>query len=49
MKRIFLSIAAAAAALAASAPAAAQALEGRWTNAKRSVIVEVERCGDAWC
>ena len=36
-------------AFAAAAPAAAQTLEGRWANAKRSVIVEVERCGDAYC
>ena len=33
----------------AAAPASAQALEGRWANPKRSVIVKVERCGDAYC
>ena len=33
----------------AAAPASAQALEGRWANPKRSVIVSVERCGDAYC
>lgn len=49
MKRFILSIAAAAAALAASAPANAQALEGKWSNPKRSVIVNVERCGEAYC
>ena len=49
MKRILLSIAAAAVALAAPAPASAQALEGKWTNSKRSVIVRVARCGDAYC
>lgn len=49
MKRILLSIAAAALALSASAPASAQALEGKWANAKRSVIVHVARCGDAYC
>lgn len=49
MKRFILSIAAAAAALAASAPANAQALEGKWSNPKRSVIVNVARCGDAYC
>ena len=49
MKRIVLSIAAAALALGTSAPALAQAIEGQWTNAKRSVIVHVARCGDAYC
>lgn len=33
-----------------SAPALAQAsVEGRWTNPKRSIIIEVARCGQAWC
>lgn len=49
MKRILLSIAAAAAALGSPAYASAQPLEGRWTNPKRSVIVNVARCGDAYC
>lgn len=49
MKRILLTCAAAALALGASTPAAAQALEGQWANAKRSVIVQVSRCGDAYC
>jgi len=40
MKKIFLSIVAAALALGATAPAAAQALEGKWANAKRSVIIK---------
>jgi uncharacterized protein (DUF2147 family) len=32
------------------APALAQAsVEGRWTNPKRSIIIEVSRCGPAWC
>ena len=48
MKRTLLSIAAAAAALLPTA-ASAQALEGKWTNPKRSVIVHVVRCGDAYC
>ena len=47
MKRILLSIAAATVAL--GAPASAQALEGKWTNPKRSVIVNVARCGEAYC
>jgi len=33
----------------AAAPASAQALEGRWTNPKRSVVVRVEKCGTAYC
>ena len=49
MKRILLSIAAAAVALGAPVSAKAQALEGKWTNPKRSVIVNVERCGEAYC
>lgn len=49
MRRFILTIAAAAVALGASAPAYAQALEGRWTNPKKSVIVSVARCGDAYC
>lgn len=28
---------------------AAQSIEGKWANPKRSVIVNVERCGDAYC
>jgi uncharacterized protein (DUF2147 family) len=37
--------------LAASLPAAAsaQALEGKWANPKRSVIVKVAPCGAAYC
>ena len=35
--------------LAAAPPSAAAPVEGRWTNPKRSVILEVGRCGDAWC
>jgi uncharacterized protein (DUF2147 family) len=36
-------------AAAAPAPASAQALEGKWANPKRSVIVNVTRCGEAYC
>ena len=47
MKRfVFLSIALF---FAAPALASAQALEGQWANPKRSVIVQVERCGPAYC
>ena len=34
----------------AAAPAwASAAVEGRWTNPKRSVVIEVARCGEAYC
>ena len=49
MRRILMSFAVAATALAAPASASSQALEGKWANAKRSVIVSVARCGDAYC
>ena len=48
MKRILLSIAAVAVALVPAA-ASAQALEGKWTNPKRSVVVHVAPCGNAFC
>jgi uncharacterized protein (DUF2147 family) len=38
--------------LAGAAPAIASAestLEGKWANPKHSVIVDVARCGDAYC
>ena len=50
MTRIFARIALAAAAAALPLTAASgAALEGRWANPKRSVIVNVARCGDAYC
>jgi uncharacterized protein (DUF2147 family) len=49
MKRLILSIAAAAAALGTPVSASAQALEGKWANPKKSVIVNVARCGEAYC
>ena len=36
-------------ALAVPAGATAQTLEGKWANPKRSVIVRVGKCGNAWC
>ena len=49
MKRLFTLFALLAASLAA-APAVAQAgVEGRWTNPKRSIVIQVARCGNAWC
>jgi uncharacterized protein (DUF2147 family) len=49
MKRISTKLAMIAIALAAPAAASAQPLEGRWANPKRSVIVNVSRCGNAYC
>jgi uncharacterized protein (DUF2147 family) len=47
MKRIFVAFALL---FLAAVPASAQAsVEGRWTNPKRSVVIEVGRCGAAWC
>ena len=49
MKRFFTLLALLLASLL-SAPALAKAsVEGRWTNPKRSVTIEVARCGQAWC
>ena len=48
MKRTLLSIAATALELSSTA-ASAQALVGMWSNPKRNVIVNVARCGDAYC
>ena len=36
-------------AFAMPAGATAQTLEGKWANPKRSVIVRVDKCGNAWC
>jgi uncharacterized protein (DUF2147 family) len=50
MQRILARIALMAVAATVPVTAAAQAaLEGRWTNPKHSVIVSVERCGNAYC
>ena len=47
MKRFFLALALL---FLAAVPASAQAsVEGRWTNPKRSIVIEVARCGQAWC
>jgi uncharacterized protein (DUF2147 family) len=35
--------------LGAPTLASAQNLEGKWANPKKSVIVNVARCGDAYC
>jgi uncharacterized protein (DUF2147 family) len=49
MKRFILSISAVAVGLGASSAAVAQKLEGKWANPKKSVIVNVARCGDGYC
>ena len=38
-----------AAAATATATRAAASVEGRWTNPKRSIVIEVAPCGPAWC
>ena len=35
--------------LLVAAPTSAQAIEGQWTNYKKNVVVQVERCGAAYC
>ena len=50
MKQILVRFALVAVAAAVPVTAAAQAtIEGRWANPKRSVIVNVAQCGDAYC
>jgi uncharacterized protein (DUF2147 family) len=49
MKPILAKAAFVLAALAIPATASAQSLEGKWANPKRSVIVHVAPCGDAYC
>ena len=34
---------------AATAAAPAGSIEGRWSNPKGSVVVDVDRCGNSWC
>lgn len=49
MRRILTKAALTLLAMAAPAMASSQALEGRWANPHHSVIVNVTRCGDAFC
>ena len=37
------------AAVPAAAAAFESSVEGRWTNPERSVVIDVGRCGPAWC
>ncbi len=48
MRKIIFTIAAMTLA-SAPASASAQAIEGQWTNYKKNVVVQVERCGAAYC
>ena len=45
MKRIFIGFAT----LSLASAAHAAPIEGRWKNPKNSVVVEVARCGNAYC
>lgn len=45
MKQIYLALAL----LATSAAASAAPIEGRWINPKRNVVIEVAKCGFAYC
>jgi uncharacterized protein (DUF2147 family) len=49
MKRILARMGLVLMALGLPAVAAASTLEGKWANPKRSVIVSVARCGEAYC
>ena len=49
MKQILTKAAVLALLAAAPAAASAQALEGKWANPHHSVIVNVTRCGGAYC
>ena len=50
MKRLFALLALLFAAFSMPALASTQgSIEGRWTNPKRSVIINVARCGQAYC
>jgi uncharacterized protein (DUF2147 family) len=49
MKKILLSASMMLLAMGVPATASAQGLLGRWANPHKSVIVNVTRCGDAYC
>lgn len=49
MKRTLTKAALGLLALAAPAMASSETLEGRWANPHHSVIVNVTRCGEAYC
>ena len=49
MKQFFTLFALLIAGLTAAPAIAAPSVEGRWTNPKRSIVIEVAPCGSAWC
>ena len=49
MKRVLGGMAVAMALASAAATAAPGSIEGRWSNPKGSVVIDVDRCGGAWC
>ena len=49
MKRVLVGMAVAASFASAAVAAPAGSIEGRWSNPKGSVVVDVDRCGNAWC
>ncbi|HEY0164192.1 MAG TPA: DUF2147 domain-containing protein [Sphingomicrobium sp.] len=49
MKQILTLFALPVASLLAAPAVAANSVEGRWTNPKRTVVIEVAPCGPAWC
>lgn len=49
MKRILTALAALAMLAAPAAASAQPSVQGRWQNPKGSVIIEVDRCGAAFC
>jgi uncharacterized protein (DUF2147 family) len=49
MKQILAKAGLALVAISMPIAASAQSLEGKWANPKRSVIVNVARCGSAYC
>ena len=49
MKQLFASLAALSLAATAAPAIASAPFEGRWVNPKKSVIIEVAPCGQAYC
>ena len=49
MKRVLGGMAVAMALASAATAAAPGSIEGRWSNPKGSVVIDVDRCGSAWC
>ena len=49
MKRVLGGMAVAIALASAATAAAPASIEGRWTNPKGSMVIDVDRCGSAYC